>query len=904
LGRDPELASIDAVLREKGPGLLLEGEPGVGKTALLGESIVRAEARGFQVLRASGVGFEADLPFAGLHQLLRPLIVAVDRLAGPQRQALNSSFSGGSDSAPDLFVIGLAVLNLLGDAAEDLPVLVALDDCHWFDRSTCAVLAFVIRRVEADPIRFVATTREDRENPLNATNLEQVKVERLDATDAEALLDRHAPALPHDLRTRVLSEAAGNPLALVELGVSVASGVELGPGEWVPVPKRLEHRFAARYDRLPRRTQWLLLVAALDERLSLPEAVRAASIAARTDVGTEDLVPAVDGGLVDVIDGGVRFRHPLVRSAIRQVALFAERNAAHAALAQSLEASSRQVWHRAAAAMAPDEQIARELELVAAQALQQGAPTEAATALDRAAALSPSPEKRADRILRAAELAVVLGHRGFCARVIQSAHTLNLSQVDSARLALVQETFDPGIDGDPATILPLVEHAKLVADGEPNLSLSLLYAAAENGFWANRNAPTADAIRTAALAAGVDITDPRVIAILAFIAPAAEVHRVTDMVARWVGEARLSPEQLQLLGTAAFVLDAHQLSSHFHTASIDALRERGRLAPLGQSLVMRAWSQVHLAGWEIAAQDAEEALRLCEETAQENWGAAAAVVLAWLAAVRGDQARAVLLLDAADSAALPNKSRPVISISQLTRGMMALADGRHAEAYEHLRRMTDPDDLAHHRLTVGWGVANLAEAAVPIGRAHEATALIDAIETAGERQGSPSAQRAMAHARAVLADDECAEPEFVRALEAPDQPPFYRGRVQLAFGLWLKRQRRVSEARDQLRAARDVFDALRAMPWGDRARQQLRAMGESSARRTPEARDQLTAQELQVAELAAAGLSNKAIAQKLYLSDRTIGTHLYRIYPKLGITSRSELAAVLDSARPPDSPVS
>jgi len=895
LGRDREIALIDTVLREGGPGLLLEGEPGVGKTALLFEAIARAESSGFRVLRASGVDFETDLPFAGLHQLLRAVVDRADTLSAPQREALQSTFGVESMVAPDLFLIGLAVLNLLAEAADEQPVLIALDDCHWLDRSTCAVLAFVVRRVEADPIRFVATTREDKENPLNATEIQKVSINGLDEADAAALLDSHAPSLPHELRTRLLVEAAGNPLALVELAVSVATGnLEIGLADWVPVPKQLERRFAARYEHLPRRTQWLLLVAALDEHLSIAEGLAAASIAARTPVALEDLIPAVDGRLVIVADGRVRFRHPLVRSAIRQIALFAERHAAHAALAQSLEASSRRLWHRAAAALAPDEEIACGLESIADQAVRQGAPIEAAAALDRAASLSPSPEKRAERLVRAAELAVVLGQREFCARVIKSAYSLRLSPLDSARLALVRELFDPGaIDGDPATILTLVNHANAVASQDPDLAMRLLYAGAENGFWSNRSAETHDVVREATLAAGVDVSDPRVLTILAFIASASEVPRVTERIAAWGIDSSLSPEALQLLGTGAFALDAHELSRDYHTASIDALRERGRLANLAQSLVMRAWSQIHLGGWDISATDATEALKLSLETGQGAWQAGAAVVLAWLATVRGDNATAIELLDGAERIAVPIGSRPIFAICQLTRGMMALVAGRNEEGYEYLRRMTQPNDLAHHRLIVAWGVPYLAEAAIPIGKGDEARMLIDAIDAAGERRESVASRKAMLYARAVLADDDEAEALFRRALAEPSRPAFSSGRLQLALGIWLRRQRRISEAREMLRSARGAFDALGALPWGDRTRQQLRAIGENSARRAPDAREQLTAQELQVAQLAAAGLSNKEIGQKLYLSDRTIGTHLYRIYPKLGISSRSELAAAL-----------
>ena len=898
IAREHELELVDELLdsaTDTDAGLFVRGEPGVGKTALLLETIARAERRGFRTLRASGVQFEADLAFSGLHQLLRPVVGRVEALSPPQRDALRATFGFESTGAPDLFLIGLATLNLLSDCADEAPILIAVDDCHWLDKSTCDVLAFIARRLQADPIRVVAATRDADVTPLDTCGLREIRLGPLDATDAETLLDTHAPALTQNTRTRFLVEAAGNPLALVELpNTLVTFDADQALPDWLPLSAHLEQTFAARQEQLPPKTQMLLLVAALDERLALGEALSAASAVAGSDVTLDDLGPAVCARLIEVVEERVRFRHPLMRSAIRQAASVSERHAAHAALAMTLaDVSERQVWHRAASALGPDEAIAAELERMADGAARRGAPVEAAAALDRAAALSPNPKCRAGRLLRAAELAVGLGQRDLVTRVIREAKTLGLNPLDQARLALVRETFEPGIDGDQPRVLGLVEHAGDAAETDANLALHLLLAAAANSFWADRSSETHDAIKSATQAIAVEPDDPRALAILAFIAPATDVPSVVERIGNLAGDETLSPDELQLLGGAAFILCAHELSSDFHTASVDGLRAQGRLERLAQSLVMRAWCQIHLGRWDIAAPDAEEALRLSEETGQPIWLAGAQAALAWLAAVRGQEAEAEKLAAAAESVVVPAGSRAVFSVVQLTRGMLEVSAGRNAEAYEHLRRMMKGDDLANHRMTSAWGIGSLAEAAVYGGSADEARVLIDAIDAAGERATSGVTIRAMAHAQALLAEDNDAEALFDSALADPTLPPFGRARLQLALGIWLRRQRRVVEAREELRAARGTFDALGALPWGERTRQELRATGESSNRRTPDARDKLTTQELQVAQMAATGLSNREIGQKLYLSHRTISSHLYRIFPKLGISARSELSAAL-----------
>ncbi len=313
-------------------------------------------------------------------------------------------------------------------------------------------------------------------------------------------------------------------------------------------------------------------------------------------------------------------------------------------------------------------------------------------------------------------------------------------------------------------------------------------------------------------------------------------------------------------------------------------------------LTLQAWAAVYLADWKVAVPAAEEAGRLAAETGEPLWAAGAQVVKAMVAALRGDGEVADALAAQAEQDVPPIGASFMLAIVQLARGLTALGGGRHGDAYEHLRRVFDPGDPAYHPFIRCWAIGELAEAAVHSGHRDAARAVLEELEPLAAQTPSPWFQAGMRYARPLLADDRDAEPLFQAALDADlARWPFFRARLQLAYGAWLRRQRRVAESRAPLRAAREALDALGAIPWGERARQELRASGESSHRRTPEAWDQLSPQELQIAQLAADGLSNREIGQQLYLSHRTVSSYLYRVFPKLGISSRSQLRTMLDS---------
>ena len=909
-GRDHELGVLNDLIDrapQGGGALVLRGEAGIGKSSLLAASSHRARDRGMRVLGAAGVQCETHLPFAGLHQLLRPILDRAEDLPAPQRAALLAAF-GMSEATPELFLIALAALDLLADAAADSPLLLVAEDAQWLDGSTCDVLAFVARRLASEPIALLIAIREGYGGPLEEAGLPELRLQGLDRATAGKLLDDHGPGLAPAVRQRLLEEAAGNPLALVELPDALRAeqrggGTLLPP--WLPLTARLERAFAARVSELPAATRSLLLVAAVDDGGVLSEVLDAAATLSGAESGmqaVEALAPAVAARLVEVDELELRFRHPLVRSAIHQAASVSQRHAAHAALAKVLAGQpDRRVWHRAASIAGPDEEIAAELEKAAAGARQRGGIVVAVAALERAAKLSDDPARRGGRLLRAAELAFELGRRDLVLGLLREAgEPLELGPLERARLVWLREIFDDGVPGDPAGVRSLVDTVERSRrDGDTDLAMSLLLAAAMRCWWADPGEQARGRVVAAAERMGVPDEDPRLLAILGVAAPVERGAAVIDRLSRWAPDRGGDPGTMRLLGAAAGVTGAFAESAGFLTASVAGLRAQGRLGWLAQVLVLQAWAAIHLGSWDVAKTAAEEGGRLARETAQPLWAARARAAEATLAGLRGEQDLAEILAAEAERAALPTRASAVLADVQWARGLTALGGGRFPDAFEHLRRMFDPADPAHHLMKQCWAIGDLAEGAIHGGYRDAARALLEELEPVAARTSSPRMRVAVGYARPLLAADRDAEPLYQAGLRADlTRWPFARARLQLAFGAWLRRQRRVAESRAPLRAAREAFDALGVDPWCERARQELRAAGEASRRRAPEARDTLTPQELQIAQMAAEGMSNREIGQKLYLSHRTVGSHLYRIFPKLGITSRAQLRAVLASGVP------
>ena len=868
VGRDHEtqvLAGLIEGVRDRGSAVVVRGEAGIGKSAMLDEAGLRAVAGGLRVLRTAGVPSEGKVGFSGLHQLLRPVMDHLTQLPDPQRNAMSVVFGLTDAAAPDLFIVALATLNLLGEAATRTPVLLIVEDVHWLDRASADVLAFVARRLEFEPVVLLAAARDGFRGSFDDAGLPELNLRRLDRAAAAALLDARAPGLGPAVRERVLDEAAGNPLALVELPIGMKEhGAGATSAAWLPLNTRLEQAFAARVSGLPVATRTLLLVAALNDGDALSETLAAAAAGGERAV-VDDLAAAVAVQLVEVFEDRLRFRHPLIRSAIHQRSTIGQRQAVHAALAQVLATDvDRQVWHRAAACAGPDEEVAAELEAAATRARGRGRIESAVSALERAAGLSPDPELRGERLLRAAELAFELGRHDRVIGLLTEAGPITLTERQRSRMVWIRERFDDGIRDVTAGARTLTELSERVAaDGATGLAWELLLGAALRCFWAEPGQAARDAVVVAAERLAVEPRDGRMLTILAFAAPVERGAVVIDQL-RWLAAHPGRPGRAGWLANAAILVGTFDVAVGFCTTAIGELRQQGRLGLLARHLATQAWSAAHLGDLSVAIPAAEEAARLSRETMQPIMYATARATQAMLAALRGDEDRAAALAAEAEQAAVPVAARPVLATVQHARGLAALGRGRYADAYEHLRRMYDPADTAYHLALRCYAVGDLAESA------------------------ARGVTRESSDRPATL---------FEEALRADlARWPFARARAQLAFGGWLRRQRRAAESRGHLRAARETFDALGAIPWSEQARQELRASGEISRRRTPDVRDKLTPQELQIAQMAAEGLTNREIGQRLYLSHRTISSHLHRIFPKLGVTSRSALGGILPPA--------
>jgi DNA-binding CsgD family transcriptional regulator len=903
LGREAEVELLTSLLGriENGGGtLVLRGEPGIGKSRLLAEAAALARERDFRVLGATGVQSEAHLAFAGLHQLLRPVRFRAAGLPAMQRAALDAAFGLGQESAPERFRIALAVLDLLCDVATDAPLLVVAEDAQWLDHPTAEVLAFIARRVQSDPIVLLAATRDGYPSPLVDAGLPEYWLGGLEPAAAAQLLDVSAQQLSPAIRDRILREAAGNPLALIELPHTAGRMEQMAAGA-LPLTERLERAFAARVSELPEETRLLLQVAALNDGEGVNEILAAGSAVAGRTLGFDLVEPAEKAAIVALDMHAVRFRHPLIRSAVRQSASLPQLRRIHEALAEILRADpDRRVWHRAALIGGMHEEIANELEEAARRARQRGAIAVAITALQRAAELSP-PTQHARRLVAAAELAFELGQREVVMPMLRDVARLDPGPLERARATWIEEIVYTRPLGDATHVEALIAAAERAGEaGDRDLQVDLVWLVASRA-WQVAPAPSVRRIliEAADRLGEPGSAEPRVLAIQAYADPFGKATAILARLRAVAADRNPNTDAARFLGPAAVVVGAFDIATTFLAEAIEGLRTEGRLGHLPRMLLLQASVGARLADWDVAIPAAEECRRLAAELDEPQWVAAADTVDSIIAGTRGDEKAAERAAASAEQLAVRTGANITAAFAQFGRIQAALGAGRHNDAYAAAERLFDPASPAHHPVVASWLIGDLAEAAVHTGQVDEARARVRQVEAAAGDVTGTCVAVGLLHARALLAeDDQEAADRFDQALGADlTNWPFQRARLLLAYGQWLRRQRRIAESRASLRDARDAFDAMGCAAWGDQARRELRASGESSRRRSPVARDQLTAQELQIVQLAAQGLSNREIGQRLYLSHRTIGTHLYHVFPKLGITGRGELGLVL-SAHP------
>jgi DNA-binding CsgD family transcriptional regulator len=700
------------------------------------------------------------------------------------------------------------------------------------------------------------------------------------------------------LRSQVLREAAGNPLALVELARALPARTntdERLTSTPTTLTARLEQAFSARLDDLPQDTRLCLLAAALDPRASLDEVVKSAAVLGDKHVAVSALDRAADVGLIDIVDGDLRFRHPLIRSAVRQAAPPARMLAMYGALAGVVADPERQLWHRAMAAVGPDEEIAAALDAHATAARRRGAVTAAAASLERAAALSPDPQTKGERLVRAAEISYDLGSVDLARRLLEQAEPLELGSLEAGRLAWLEQMISGDVWSQTGATKTFVTIARQLLDGgDADMALRSLVPIAHRCWWTRSRTRTRRYLVDAAEDAGVPEGDPRLLAIIALAHP----EMTGQTVLRRVSSIRLhelaDPVDAMYVGIAAEKAGDFAVAAPFLARAVERLREQGRLGMLTQALVHYAWTATHTGDWAAAAAAGAEAAGLARDTRQPQFGLTGELMAALAGALGGSEPELETMVAGPERALLAMNGGPMLAPAHIVRGADALGDGRHEDAFRHLWPIFDENDPAFHRFMRWSAFLDLVEAGAHGEQAERLAAVVVEFEEIARQSKPPLLCVGLQCARPLLARDDEAEELYARALGRDSTSyPFLRARTLFSFGSWLRRQRRSADSRTPLRDAIQLFDALGATRWSNRARLELRASGETIGRRTPDARDRLTAQELQIAQLAARGLSNRAIGERLFLSHRTIGSHLYRIFPKLEITARSQLRDAL-----------
>jgi DNA-binding CsgD family transcriptional regulator len=887
-GRDAELAALSDLLDQARKGtsgtLVLRGDPGIGKTALV--SCVTARADGFRVIRGTGIEEESELPFAGLHLLLRSALDRIDALPDVQAEALRGALGLARAGAPDRFLVGLAVLSLLAELAADQPLLCVVDDAQWLDRASADALLFAARRLDSESIVLLLCARA---GAFPAAGLPELTLRGLSAQASAELL---GDGLPASRRYRVLAEAAGNPLALLEL--PRVTGVQ--PEVPLPLTDRLRAAFESQLTGLPELTGIVLLVAAAEGTGDLAPILRAAGT---LGASLADLDAARTAGLIEVSGSALSFRHPLIRAAVHHAAPLALRRRVHQALAAALDApgqADRRAWQLAAAAAGPDEEIAAALERAAAQVRERGGDTGALAWYQRAAELSTDPVAKAGRLTLAAETAAGSGDLDQAAAL--AAESLGLIMAEpapesaqiaaqtAARALEVQATV-AFLRGDPAAAhRRLLEASELIAPADQEQANALLIEAVHAGWYAGEDELAESVTRLEGLHLRPTALERLLLrAVAPILGRPADGSDPDSALAEARSAAAGNVPGLVLVCGLALLVGQDQTAQQIGDELSRELRATGQIGWLPSVLFYSGSAQAYGGRHREALRTVEEGLRLARDTGQQRWADALAEPLALLAAARGDEQRCQRLA----AEALQRASRPAWSVpwTSSALGLLDLGLGRAESALTRLETLAAGRRFFHIPAT--RSTPDLVEAAVRLGRPEAAAEPLDLFETWSRTTGQRWT-RALVHRCRALLDGDHDQFRAALALHEQDGRPFDEARTQLLYGEWLRREKRKADARAQLRVALETFERLGAAPWAERARTELAATGITGRAADHGLSVGLTPQELQIVRLAAHGLSNKDIAAQLFLSARTVGHHLYKAYPKLGVASRGELS--------------
>lgn len=897
VGRTSELRALEALLVEaekEGAALLLQGDPGVGKTALLDAVTAHARAGGLRVLQVVGVESEQELAFSALHQLLYPLFDHLAGLPAFQSGVLEQALSIREGSAPGRFAISAAALALLQAAAVRQPLCVVVDDVHWIDRSSAEVLTFITRRLSGCRAAFVLAARGGAHGFLDPTGLRVLDVGPLPAPDALALLISSHPGLAESTRRRLLDESEGNPLALVELPSQLTDaqrdGAEALPAN-LPLSSRLESVFADRIRQLGSAPRFVLLLTALDgERPGNLGDIRTAFGAVGEEWADGLLEASEHTGLVrvDHVAEQVTFRHPLVRSCVVHMSPAGRRRAAHRALAEVLRAEpERRALHLAHAADVPDEAVAVELTRAAERAMARGGAAEAATAYRRAAELSQNSTERARRLEQAAFAAGIAGLLG-------TAHELAGQTTESLRGAAaagyVQFHREGDIDAVYRILPPAMDAARESTAPEVVEAFDdAFYVLLNAAVWGSRAELWPPVYRA------LDrISESARMCFDCVADPARTAHDVRERLDR--ATAALSPDtplwRVNWLIYTAMYLDCFTFYDGVWREAVghnayDSLRF-GVVARAHEAFMRGQWDRIQTIASQGIADATEHEYNLIHIIF--TYG------LAMVASGRGDEEALRRHCDTITAWAQPRRMQLLMSTVNETWARAAVGRGDFEEAYLLASALTPPGELPSHFPHFSRVFLDLVESAMRTGRTAAARAHVEAGRQARLDAISPHHAVILAAAVAVVAPDDEAGPLYEAALAVPDASlwTYEFARIRLWYGEWLRRRREYTAARVQLSVALELFEQqLKAPLWAQRARDELRAAGVGVGVADARTGVKMSAQERRIAELAASGLSNKEIGRQLNISPRTAGAHLYRVFPKLGITSRAALRDAL-----------
>jgi class 3 adenylate cyclase len=914
LGRDPELLAIDQALAAASLGkssrLVIRGEPGMGKTALLEHAV--AQAASMRVLTARGVEFEADVPFAGLHELLHPTLGLLDRLPPIHASALRSSLGLGPRIEADRLIIGAAALGLISAYADQSPLLITVDDAQWLDRASSEVIAFAARRLFADPVAILIAVRDGEESPLLAAGLPEIRLSGLDLAFTTELLERTSDqSVPADVARWMLAATGGNPLALLELGPE-APRMSATPHDNLPIETSVERAYLRRAAGLAAGARSVLLLMAASGTPELGLVQRAAASLGLTTSDVEQAEAAT--GLVGQQGERLGFVHPLARAAIYHSMSPADRRAAHKALARTMTGPDdvdRRAWHLASAASGTDPEAATALEDVARRARQSTGYAAAASAWTESARLTESTELRAARLFNAAENAWLGGRVEDAVQSLGAARRLAQAvelrvDIDSLSGHIAMRRGSVG-DGYRA----LIAAAGDIQPIDRLKAIRILADAALSTFGAGHPSEM-----LAAASKAVDLlrrADPPESAVFAHVAYGAlailaghgsdgpdHLHESVALF-RLIPTESTDPLVLLCAGIAGTFLREAEAGRDLLDRALEQARTHAPTAALPMVLFLLGRDAAASDRWPLARAHYEEGARVARETTQFTWLAASMAGLAWLDALEGrsDECR----LHAAEAEELADRYEMGFykAWSMIALGQLELGLGRPDAALPHLLAcetfletisISDPDLVP---------APDIVDALVRLGRLAEAREAAGRYEPIAKAKGQPFALARAARARALVAADNGYDEEYETALRHHEATPdvFERARTHLYYGERLRRTRRRVDARRHLRAALTAFDQLGAAPWAERALTELHASGETARVRDDSHRRQLTPQELQVALTLAEGATTREAAARLYLSPKTVEYHLRHVYDKLEVRSREELRTMLLSQSRP-----